>query len=111
MNEHILKIGLAINNIAMLVTDSDLEKIKPILDTIQDEVMELASTCGMTLNEYQELASRTISKEMTYQDCEMHALHGMVGEIGELHSIYQKIYQGHMADHEHQKKELGDLIR
>lgn len=39
-----------------------------------------------------------------------HALHGMVGELGELHSIYQKAYQGHKADAEHMKKEIGDLL-
>lgn len=44
----------------------------------------------MSGNEYQELASRTINKECTRKEVEMHALHGMVGEIGELHSIYQK---------------------
>lgn len=65
----------------------------------------------MTGNEYQKLASRTISTKMSPADKEMHALHGMVGEIGELHSIYQKIYQGHMEKNdEHYKKELGDLL-
>ena len=64
----------------------------------------------MTANEYQRLAARTISKGMTRLASESHALHGMVGEIGELHSIYQKMYQGHMWDKEHAKKELGDLL-
>ena len=65
----------------------------------------------MTGNEYQKLASRTISDKMTPADQEFHALHGMVGEIGELHSIYQKRYQGHLEEtDEHRKKELGDLL-
>lgn len=65
----------------------------------------------MTGNEYQELASRTIADGMTAANQEFHALHGMVGEIGELHSIYQKRYQGHLEDlNEHRKKELGDLL-
>lgn len=34
----------------------------------------------------------------------------MVGEIGELHSLYQKVFQGHKFDEEHAKKELGDLL-
>ena len=34
----------------------------------------------------------------------------MVGEIGEIHSLYQKIYQGHSMDDEHLKKEVGDLL-
>ena len=34
----------------------------------------------------------------------------MVGEIGELHSIYQKVYQGHVDTDEHKMKEVGDLL-
>ena len=65
----------------------------------------------MTGNEYQKLASRTIPDDFTETDKEYHALHGMVGEIGELHSIYQKTYQGHTEiGYEHYKKELGDLL-
>lgn len=62
----------------------------------------------MTGNEYQELAKRTMSCECGM--AENHALHGLVGEIGELHSLYQKIYQGHPFDEEHAKKELGDIL-
>lgn len=64
----------------------------------------------MLANEYQKLASRTIDESMEKVQIEHHALHGMVGEIGELHSLYQKIYQGHGFDEEHAKKELGDLL-
>ena len=63
----------------------------------------------MKANEYQELASRTIGKISSLSQ-ERHALHGMVSEIGELHGIYQKTYQGHFLDKEHAKKELGDLL-
>lgn len=64
----------------------------------------------MTGNEYQKLAARTINNELSAKETEMHALHGLVGEIGELHSIYQKVYQGHPLDKAHMKKELGDLM-
>ena len=64
----------------------------------------------MTINMYQSLASRTINKSLVPREQELHALHGMVGEIGELHSIYQKTYQGHLFDEDHAKKELGDLL-
>ena len=64
----------------------------------------------MNANEYQELASRTINMDLTPKGQENHALHGMVGEIGELHSLYQKKYQGHEFDEVHAKKELGDLL-
>ena len=61
-------------------------------------------------NEYQDLAARTINPEYDNDGIMHHALHGMVGEIGELHSIYQKTYQGHELDTLHAKKELGDLL-
>jgi NTP pyrophosphatase (non-canonical NTP hydrolase) len=64
----------------------------------------------MTLNEYQKLAARTISKELSDHEKACHALHGMVSEIGEIHGIYQKGYQGHDVDPEHLQKELGDLL-
>lgn len=64
----------------------------------------------MTGNEYQRLAGRTINRNLTRVGQEQHALHGMVGEIGELHSIYQKKYQGHEFDFAHVKKEVGDLL-
>lgn len=64
----------------------------------------------MKANKYQELASRTINKRLNNEQIESHALHGMVGEIGEIHSIYQKMYQGHIPDDYHLKKELGDLM-
>lgn len=64
----------------------------------------------MTLNEYQFLASRTISKDLKPYEVEAHALHGMAAEIGEIHSLYQKSYQGHDIDELHLKKEVGDLL-
>lgn len=64
----------------------------------------------MNMNEYQALAARTINKNLSSYEKENHALHGMVSEIGEIHGLYQKIYQGHMLDMSHVKKELGDLL-
>ena len=64
----------------------------------------------MTGNEYQRLASRTMNKDLPSYEQEYHALHGMVSEIGELHGLYQKAFQGHKFDYEHAKKELGDLL-
>lgn len=64
----------------------------------------------MTINEYQQLAARTMKTELTTADIERHALYGMVGEIGEILSMYQKVYQGHLMDEIHLKKEVGDLM-
>ena len=64
----------------------------------------------MLANEYQKLAARTMNGKLQPIEQEMHALHGMISEIGEIHGIYQKEYQGHKIDEKHLKKELGDLM-
>lgn len=64
----------------------------------------------MTMNEYQALAARTINGTTNRAQQELHALHGMASEVGELHGIYQKFYQNHPLNHEHAQKELGDLL-
>lgn len=64
----------------------------------------------LTPNEYQRLAARTMNHNLSAREQEKHALYGMAGELGELHGIYQKVYQGHEFDTEHAKKELGDLL-
>ena len=41
---------------------------------------------------------------------EIHALHGMASELGEIHSIYQHTFQGEQLNKLHVQKELGDLL-
>ena len=64
----------------------------------------------MEARDFQEKAARTINPNLYDYEIEQHALHGMAGEIGELHGLYQKAYQGHDFDEEHAQKELGDLL-
>ena len=64
----------------------------------------------MTGNEYQKLAARTMNGSLTRKETVLHALHGLAGEVGEIHSLYQKTYQGHTFDIKHELKELGDLL-
>lgn len=64
----------------------------------------------MNINEYQELAGRTINTKLTADQQMMHSLYGLSGELGEIHSLFQKVYQGHKLDIEHLKKEIGDLL-
>lgn len=57
----------------------------------------------MLANTYQRTVSRTFTGNI-----ELHALYGMAGEVGEIHSLYQKEYQGHgKPDLEHLKKRGG----
>lgn len=64
----------------------------------------------MTLNEYQNLAARTINTKGSTLDIIGHALHGLAAEVGEVHSLYQKEYQGHPLDLNELKKEAGDCM-
>ena len=64
----------------------------------------------MTLNEYQELAARTINKALTDTEKEAHALLGLASETGELLGLYQKSMQGHGFVDEHMLKECGDIL-
>lgn len=64
----------------------------------------------MNSTKYQKLAARTISDQMTHESKLRHALFGMASEVGELHGIFQKSYQGHPINEYHIKSELGDLM-
>lgn len=64
----------------------------------------------MTLNEYQELARRTQNKDILKSQRRMHALHGLAAEVGEIHSIFQKLYQGHEYKQEKLIDEMGDVL-
>lgn len=64
----------------------------------------------MTINEYQQLAARTINPELTVERQENHALHLLASECGEIHGIYQKVDQGHPLDEIALIYEVGDLL-
>ena len=64
----------------------------------------------MTLNEYQELAARTINIALTEWGQTEHALFGIASETGELLGLWQKAMQGHAINDEHMLKECGDIL-
>ena len=64
----------------------------------------------MKMTEYQDLAARTINHKLTREEMLRHSLFEMCGELGEIHSIYQKVYQGHKIRVEELKEEVGDLL-
>ena len=64
----------------------------------------------MTPTQYQERAARTINKKNNILEQRQHALFGMASEVGEIHGIFQKQYQGHNIDYVELQKELGDLL-
>ena len=78
----------------------------------EEEKMTIKDYQGptMSVKDYQLKASRTINKDLSRHEQSLHALFGMASEIGELHGIYQKMYQGHDCEQEHMQKEVGDLL-
>lgn len=64
----------------------------------------------MTLDEYQKYANRTCNLGLDKQQTLQHSLFEMCSELGEIHSFYQKQYQGHKIDEYDLKLEVGDLM-
>lgn len=65
---------------------------------------------GMTFRTYQRAARRTQSKDLSDAERLDHARSGLAAEVGEIHSIFQKAYQGHEINDESLAAELGDLL-
>lgn len=64
----------------------------------------------MTINEYQELALRTLNPELSIKDVLINGVMGLCGESGEAIDIVKKhLAQGHPLDNEALAKELGDI--
>ena len=64
----------------------------------------------MTINEYQDLAMRTLNPELDKKDVLINSVMGLCGESGEAIDIVKKwLAQGHGLDREKLAKELGDI--
>ena len=64
----------------------------------------------MEVNEYQELAMRTLNPELSEKDILINSVMGLCGESGEAIDIVKKwLMQGHELDKGNLAKELGDI--
>lgn len=64
----------------------------------------------MKINEYQELAMRTLNPSLSKRDVLINSVMGLCGESGEAIDIVKKwMAHGHELDREHLAKELGDI--
>lgn len=93
------------DDISSLVSDSITEAVNKILAEVDSKKPVVYS-----LNDYQKDAARTIPTPDEPGAMKNHALFGLCSEVGELHGLYQKLYQGHKFDKDHAKKELGDIL-
>ena len=80
---------------------------------LQDaEVYEIrnAQIQGMTANEYQKLALKTLNPKLSRKDVLINGVMGLCGEAGEAIDIVKKhLHQGHELDKTALAKELGDI--
>lgn len=64
----------------------------------------------MKINEYQELAMRTLNKDIKKEDILVNGAMGLCGESGEVIDLIKKhLFQGHDLNKEDIIKELGDI--
>jgi len=64
----------------------------------------------LKINEYQELAMRTLNPSLSKRDVLINSVMGLCGESGEAIDIVKKwMAHGHELDREHLAKELGDI--
>jgi len=64
----------------------------------------------MTIQEYQNLAMRTLNPELNKKDVLINGVMGLCGESGEAIDIVKKhLAQGHELDRDALVKELGDI--
>ena len=64
----------------------------------------------MTINEYQQLAMKTLNPELSHKDVLINGVMGLCGESGEAIDIVKKhLAQGHELDKAHLAEELGDI--
>ena len=63
----------------------------------------------MDFSTYQQLAARTMNPALGREETLQHALYMSCAEVGEIHSLFQKKYQGHDISREHLVKEIGDV--
>lgn len=64
----------------------------------------------MEINEYQDLAMRTLNKDLSQKDILLNGVMGLCGESGEVIDIVKKhLAHGHELDKEHIVRELGDV--
>lgn len=64
----------------------------------------------MLANEYQKEALRTCNTSLEWPETLLNGLMGLNGEAGEAIDLLKKhLFQGHIFDHEHMAKELGDV--
>ena len=65
---------------------------------------------NIELNEYQEQCRRTQREDLPLWATREHALYGLAAEVGEIHSLHQKVHQGRPMDDQALMLEVGDAM-
>lgn len=65
----------------------------------------------MDIKEFQELSTRTMNEELTFEQKVSNMIFGINGEVGEVTDVLKKhLYHGHTLDVDHLEEEIGDVM-
>lgn len=113
--DHIAKNGASgavMRKAGMKHIGTETEKYEKLGIKYDAEVYEIRNPHkhGLTANEYQQLAMRTLNPKLDKRDVLLNGVMGLCGESGEAIDIVKKwLAQGHELDREKLAKELGDI--
>lgn len=104
--------GAVMRKAGMKHIATEPEKYEKMGQRMDAEVYEIRNerNTGLTANDYQHLAMKTLNPELSWKDVLINGVMGLCGESGEAIDIVKKwLAQGHPLDKERLAKELGDI--
>ena len=104
--------GAVMRKAGMVHIGTEKAKYEKQARTHDAEVYEICNEKeqGMTVNDYQRQAMRTLNPALGKQEILINGVMGLCGESGEAIDIVKKhLFHGHPLDKEALKKELGDI--
>lgn len=104
--------GMVMQKAGMKKIGTEPEKYEKLGMKYDADVYEIRNdrVGGLTANEYQKLAMKTLNPNLSKKDVLINGVMGLCGESGEAIDIVKKwLAQGHMLDKDKLAKELGDI--
>lgn len=82
-----------------------------MLTFVADAILIISGICLVTLDDYQQLAARTLGRDRTHEQQLANAALGLTGEAGEVAEVIKKhLFHDTPLDRDALVKELGDCL-
>ena len=99
--------------VAQEMTNHDLDGVYRVVDTwtekVQPDAVRVGDETPLTLDAYQQQAK--VTAVYPYEKADQYLIAGLAGEVGELASIFAKVWRGDGdLNHDHAIAELGDVL-